>query len=177
VRQETLVPDLIQIRDLATRVAALQNKAKQQQVLLPSDVAHYIAQNVRSSPSALEGALLRLMAHSAVSGTEITLKFTQQVLANFIGAEARKVDIDPVQSLLSLPVGAQLAKNGKIKRQLTAEDQHFVFSLLGIRDERKASRVRHQLQVNLREHERERLARRDAYERDLERRAKKRKQG
>jgi hypothetical protein len=52
-----------------------------------------------------------------------------------------------------------------------------VFCLLKTRDERKTSRVRHELEVNMRESEREQLARRDAYERALERRAKGRKQG
>jgi len=173
VREES-VPNL-QIRDLAIRVAALQKRAEQEKVILPTDVALYIAQNVRSNASALEGALVRLVAHSSLTGTEITLKYTQQVLANFIAAEARKVTVDPLQKLLSQPFGAKVAK---IRRQEpTAADCHFVFCLLGIRDRRKTSRVRHELQVNMRESERERLARRDAYEREVERRAKKRKQG
>ena len=45
------------------------------------------------------------------------------------------------------------------------------------REGRKTSRVRHELEVNMRESERERLARWDAYERELERRSKKRKLG
>jgi hypothetical protein len=160
------------LRDLAIKVAALQKRAEQEKVVLPTDVALYIAQNVRSEASALEGALVRLMAHSSVTGTEITLKYTQQVLANFIKAQARKVTVDPLQQLPSLPLGS---KEAQIRRQNpTAEEGHFVF-WLEIRDKRKPSRVRQELQVNLRESERERLARRDAYERELERRAKKRK--
>lgn len=177
MRQESVL-DLILTPDLEARVAVLRKKAEQVKVALPTDVALYIAQNVRSNTSVLDGALMRLMAHSSLTGTEITLKYTQQVLANFIDAEARKVAVDPLQKLFSQPVGRQLAKIGKIRHQHpTAEDQHFVFCLLGIQDVRKASRVRHELQVNMRESERERLARRDAYERDLARRAKKRKQG
>jgi hypothetical protein len=68
-------------------------------------------------------------------------------------------------------------KEAKIKFQdPIAADRQFVF-FLKIRDGRKASRVRHALEVNLRESERQRLAHGDAYERDLERRSKKRKQG
>jgi hypothetical protein len=170
VREES-VP-IQQIRDLAIKVAALRKRAEQKKVILPTDVALYIAQNVRSNASALEGALVRLMAHSSVTGTEITLKYTQQVLANFIAAEARKVAVDPLQKL-SLPLST---KEAKIRRQdPAAEDRYFVFCLLGIPDEGRTSRVRHELQVNMRESERERLARWDAYEHELERRAKKRK--
>ena len=173
--REESAPNLIQIRDLAIKVAALQKRAKQQKVLLRTDVALYIAQNVRSSANALEGALDRLMAHSSVTGTEITLKYTQQVLANFIAAEVSKASLDPLQKLLSQPVGTKLAP---IRRpHPTEENQHFVCCLLGIRDEGKTSRARRELQVYTRESERERLARRDAYERELERRANKRKQG
>jgi hypothetical protein len=152
VREES-VP-IQQIRDLAIKVAALLKRAEQERVILPTDVALYIARNVRSNASALEGALIRLMAHSSVTGTEITLKYTQRVLANFIAAEARRVAVDPLQKL-SLPLGT---KEAKIER-----------------DGRRTSQVRHQLQVNMRESERQRLARWDAYERELERRAKKRK--
>jgi hypothetical protein len=177
VREQSVL-SLIGIGDVARKVSALQKRAEQENVKLPWNVALYIAQNVHSSASALEGVLVRLIAYSAVTGTEITLKYTQQVLANFIAAEARKVAIDPLQKLLSQPVEAQLPEISKIRRQHpTEEDQHFVFCLQEIRGVRKATRARHELQVNLRESERERLARRDAYERELERRAKKRKQG
>jgi two-component system, NarL family, response regulator NreC len=55
--------------------------------------------------------------------------------------------------------------------------RHSMLWWLNRRYERKARRVRHELEVNMREREREQLARRDAYERELERLAKKRKQG
>ncbi len=162
-----------QIRDLAGRVAALQKRAGQQKVVLPIDVALYIAQNVRSNASALETALIGLLAQSSVTGTEITLKYTQQVLANFIATEARKLDVDPPQKRLSLPLGT---KEARIRPQdPTAADRDFFICLLGTRGDRRTSRVRLELQVNMRESERERLARRDAYEREMERRAKKRK--
>jgi hypothetical protein len=173
--EEKSVPLLMLTPDLATRVGILRKKAEQIKVKLPKDVALYIAQNIRSNASALEGALVRLMAHSSVTGTEITLKYTQLVLANLIAAEARKVAFDPLQKLLSQPFGT---KEAKVRRQdPTTEDRHFVLCLMETQNGRKTRRVRHELQVNMRESERERLAGWDAYERELERRAKKRKQG
>lgn len=50
--------------DLKTRVAILRRIAEQEKVMLPADVALYIAQNVRSNARALQGALVRLFAHS-----------------------------------------------------------------------------------------------------------------
>ena len=171
--REEIAANLIWISELAIKVAALQKRAEQEKVILPTDVAVYIAQNVRSNARALEGALVRLMAHSSMTGTEITLKYTQQVLANFIKAEAVKVISDALEKPPSLPLGNRKAETRR--RDTTAEARHFVFCFLETRNERKTSRVRHELLVNMRESERERLARRDAYERDLERRAKKRK--
>jgi len=83
----------IQPPDLETKVAILQKKAEQEKVTLPSDVAMYVAQNIRSNVRELEGALIRLVAHSSLIGAEITLPYAQQVLKNFIDSQARKVTI------------------------------------------------------------------------------------
>jgi chromosomal replication initiation ATPase DnaA len=172
--REEIVPLLFPTADLETRVAILRRKAKQARVVLPKDVALYIAQNLRSNAHAQEHALLRLMAHSSMTGTEITLTYTQGVLKNFIDAQARTVAVDSLPQLLSQQFGA---KEAETRRQgSTATNHDFIFFLLKARDGRKTSRVRHELEVHMRESERERLARRDAYERELECRAKKRKQ-
>src|SRR5271157_4664448 len=87
----------IQPPDLETKVAILQKKAEQEQVTLPTDVALFIASNIRSNVRELEGALIRLVAHSSLIGAEITLPYTQQVLKNFIDSQARKVTIESIQ--------------------------------------------------------------------------------
>jgi len=183
---EESVRNLIPTPDLEAIVAHLRKRAEREKIKLPADVALYIAQNFRSNAKALEGVLLRLVAHSSLTGTAITLANTQQVLKNFIEAEGRKVTADPFQGLLA----QQLAKEFKVRPEnaTTAEakvrpqrspvaDHSFIFCLLKAGDGRKTSRVRHILEVNMRESEREWLARRDAYERELERRARKRRQG
>ncbi len=63
----------IQPPDLETKVAILQKKAEQEKVTLPTDVALYVASNIRSNVRELEGALIRLVAHSSLIGAEITL--------------------------------------------------------------------------------------------------------
>jgi chromosomal replication initiator protein len=98
----------IQPPDLETKVAILQKKAEQERVALPTDVALYIASNIRSNVRELEGALIRLMAHSSLIGSEITLPYTQQVLKNFIDSQARKISIESIQKLVAEQFGLRL---------------------------------------------------------------------
>jgi hypothetical protein len=178
--QEASVPHLVLTPDLDARVAILRKAAAKIELTLPADVTLYIAQNVRSNNRALEEAVLRLVGFSLVTNTQITLQYTQHVLRNFIAAEARKQVVEPVDPLRKLPsLGSRTKGFGTKEARAKVPDQadrRFVFCLVKTRDGRKTSRVRHELEVNLRESERERLARRDAYDRELERRAKKRKQ-
>src|SRR5580698_7911149 len=95
----------IQPPDLETKVAILQKKAEQEKVTLPTDVALYVASNIRSNVRELEGALIRLVAHSSLIGAEITLPYAQQVLKNFIDSQARKVTIESIQKTVAEQFG------------------------------------------------------------------------
>jgi chromosomal replication initiator protein len=100
----------IQPPDLETKVAILQKKAEQERVSLPDDVALYIASNIRSNVRELEGALIRLVAHSSLIGAEITLPYCQQVLKNFIDSQARKVTIESIQKAVAEQFGLRLVE-------------------------------------------------------------------
>jgi len=171
---EQSVPNPILAFELERIAAVLRKRAEQFEVTLPKIVALYLAQNIRSGTKALEGALLRLIAHSSMTGTAITLTYTRQALKHFIDAQAHEV---PVAPFPKMPPEQSGTIEANIKRQnRVASDHDFVFCLQ-TRDVRTNRRVRHELEVNMRESERERLARWDVYERGLERRAKTRKQG
>jgi chromosomal replication initiator protein len=100
----------IQPPDLETKVAILQKKAENEKVSLPTDVALYIASNIRSNVRELEGALIRLVAHSSLIGAEITLAYAQQVLKNFIDSQARKVTIESIQKATAEQFGLRLVE-------------------------------------------------------------------
>src|SRR5215467_1302845 len=100
----------IQPPDLETKVAILQKKAESERVSLPTDVALFIASNIRSNVRELEGALIRLVAHSSLIGAEITLPYTQQVLKNFIDSQARKVTIESIQKAVAEQFGLRLVE-------------------------------------------------------------------
>ena len=73
-------------------------------------MALYIASNIRTNVRELEGALIRLVAHSSLIGAEITLPYTQQVLKNFIDSQARKITIEAIQKAVAEQFGLRLAE-------------------------------------------------------------------
>jgi len=159
---------------LEVRIAILRQRAGQKKITLPKDVALYIAQNVRSTASALEGALALVIAHSSMVGTDITLNYAKAILENFISPRERTATVDPFQGM---SFGQASTKEGNSTRPTGAAHCSRIFRLLETPEGRKIRRVREVLEVNMREYEREQLAGRDGYERELERRAKKRKRG
>jgi chromosomal replication initiator protein len=98
----------IQPPDLETKVAILQKKAETEHVVLPTDVALFIASNIRSNVRELEGALIRLTAYSSLTGAEITLQTAQDVLKNVIDSQVRKVTIDSIQKAVCEQFGLKM---------------------------------------------------------------------
>ncbi len=100
----------IQPPDLETKVAILQKKAESEKVALTTDLALYIASNVRTNVRELEGALIRLMAYCSLTGAEVNLVTAQQVLKNFIDSQARKITIDAIQKAVAEQFGLRPAE-------------------------------------------------------------------
>ncbi|TMQ26708.1 MAG: chromosomal replication initiator protein DnaA [Deltaproteobacteria bacterium] len=66
--------------ELEVRLAILRKKAAVEQVVLPDDVAMYIATSIKSNVRELEGALIRLAAYASLSKKRIDLEFAQETL-------------------------------------------------------------------------------------------------
>ncbi len=98
----------IQPPDLETKVAILQKKAESDHVTLPTDVALFMASNIRSNVRELEGALIRLMAYSSLTGVDINLQTAQEVLKNVIDSQVRKVTIESIQKAVCEQFGLKL---------------------------------------------------------------------
>ncbi|GGH01399.1 chromosomal replication initiator protein DnaA [Silvibacterium dinghuense] len=100
----------IQPPDLETKVAILQKKAESEHVALPTDVALFIASNVRTNVRELEGALTRLFAWSSLNGVELTLPTAQQCLKQFIDTQVRKITIEAIQRAVAEQFGMRVAE-------------------------------------------------------------------
>jgi chromosomal replication initiator protein len=91
----------IQSPDLETKVAILKRKAEAEAVPLPDSVAMYIAGRIKSNIRELEGSLIRLIAYASLTGREISLELTQEVLKNVIDQDDKAVTIDTIQKFVS----------------------------------------------------------------------------
>ncbi|MGA3186150.1 MAG: chromosomal replication initiator protein DnaA [Bryobacteraceae bacterium] len=86
----------IQPPDLETKMAILDKKAEMEGVILPEDVRNYIATKTKSNVRELEGAMVKLVAYSSVTGSPINLGMAQQVLKYLIPGGERRVNMDAV---------------------------------------------------------------------------------
>jgi chromosomal replication initiator protein len=91
----------IQSPDLETKVAILKKKAETEAVPLPDDVAMYIAGKIKSNIRELEGSLIRLIAYASLTGQEISLALTQEVLKNILDHDVKAVTIEIIQKFVA----------------------------------------------------------------------------
>ncbi len=91
----------IQPPDLETKVAILKRKAEAEAVPLADNVAMYMAGRFKSNIRELEGSLIRLIAYASLTGREISLDLTQEVLKDVIDQDDKAVTIESIQKHVS----------------------------------------------------------------------------
>jgi chromosomal replication initiator protein len=105
----------LQPPDVETKMAILAKKSDALGLVLPDNVAEFIATKIKSSIRDLEGALTRLIAYSSLTGADITLPMANQVLKNLVDLEERRISIENIQRVVcqefSLALSQLKAKN------------------------------------------------------------------
>lgn len=100
--------------ELETRVAILKSKAELAGLVLPDEVAFFIAKCIRSNVRELEGALKRVMANAQFTGKSITIEFCREALKDLLALQAKLVTIENIQKTVaeyySVKVSELLAK-------------------------------------------------------------------
>lgn len=100
----------LQAPDLETKMAILAKKAEVLGVILPTDVAEFIASRIKASVRDLEGALTRFLAYSSLTGEEISLGMAHEVLKSVVDQDARRVSIENIQRLICREFGLSLVQ-------------------------------------------------------------------
>jgi chromosomal replication initiator protein len=104
-----LVTD-VQAPDLETRIAILREKAELDGISIPNDVIHLIANSVTSNIRELEGSLVRLLAFSSLTGSEITVDLAKEVLSEFLGAPRGPISVARIQQAAAETFGVPVEK-------------------------------------------------------------------
>jgi chromosomal replication initiator protein len=94
--------------DFETRLAILEKKAAYDDLVLPSEVAQYVAKNIISNVRELEGGLSRLVALSSLNHRTITLDFAREALRDLIAAGNGKIGIEAIQKAVAVHFHVQM---------------------------------------------------------------------
>ena len=93
--------------DLETKMAILDRKAEVDGIKLPEDVRIFIATKTKSNVRELEGALVKLIAYSSVSGVPINLAMAQHCLKHLAYPQEKKITIETIQKAVAEHFGMQ----------------------------------------------------------------------
>jgi chromosomal replication initiator protein len=108
----------IQAPDLETKMAILDRKAEEEGIHLPEDVRAFMATKMKSNVRELEGAFIRLLALSSLTGVEINLAMAHQALKSIVSHTERKITIDMIQKAVSDEYGL---RPGQLKEKTNAK--------------------------------------------------------
>lgn len=91
-----LVTD-IQPPDFETRIAILKKKAERNAAELPDDILYYIADIIKTNIRELEGALIKVIAYSALENKKISLELVKDILKDASAGDLKKITVEIIQ--------------------------------------------------------------------------------
>ncbi len=91
----------IQIPELETRIAILRKKARLDNLLVPNEVMVFIANKIKSNIRELEGALIRVVAFSTLTGKPITVELAAEALKDIIDSKPKQISIALIQEVVA----------------------------------------------------------------------------
>ena len=93
----------IQPPDIETRIAILRKKAGAENIFIPDDVVLFLASQIKSNIRELEGCLIRIVAFSSLTGSDVTVDRSKEILKDIITKEeiAVPITIELIQKVVS----------------------------------------------------------------------------
>ncbi|OGP88702.1 MAG: chromosomal replication initiation protein DnaA [Deltaproteobacteria bacterium RBG_19FT_COMBO_43_11] len=114
----------IQPPEIETKIAIIEKKMQENQLSLPSNVAHYIASHVESNIRELEGFLVRISAYSSLTGREIDLDLVKEVLKHLVKRNGNQ-EVS-IEEIIKAVAGKLNVKISDIKAH--NKNKHLVFA-------------------------------------------------
>ena len=119
----------LQVPDLETRIAILQNKLYKDGIEMPYEVIEYLAYSITTNIREMEGALISILAQSTLNKKAITLELAKQMIDKFVKNTTREISIDYIQKVVcdyfSLPL--ELINSKTRKREIVQARQLAMF--------------------------------------------------
>jgi len=90
----------IQPPEVETKVAIILKKAAAEKMLMPNDVAYFIATKIKSNIRELEGCLIKLGAHSSLTSLPIDTEMAKVVLKDLIVDDEKPITVELIQKIV-----------------------------------------------------------------------------
>ncbi len=87
--------------ELEMRVAILISKAQAEGIVMPEEVAFFVAKNVRSNVRELEGALRKILAYSRFNQKEISILLAREALRDLLSIQNRQISVENIQKTVA----------------------------------------------------------------------------
>ena len=119
----------VQMPELETRIAILKRRANDDGTRVTPEVIEYVATHVKSNIRELEGALIRLQAHAALTSREIDLKLAREVLRDLIKESRPNLTVEEIQRVTCeyLKIDEDLVRARTRKREIVQARQIAMF--------------------------------------------------
>ena len=115
----------VQMPELETRIAILKRRATDDGTRVREDVIEYVATHVKSNIRELEGALIRLQAHAALTSREIDLELAREVLRDLVKESRPHLSVEQIQRIVCeyLQIPEDLVRARTRKREIVQARQ------------------------------------------------------
>jgi chromosomal replication initiator protein len=111
----------IQPPEMETKIAIVEKKAQENNIVLPGTVTRYIASSAGSNIRELEGCLIRIAAYASLTKREIDMALVQEVLKKIIKNTEEKVTVEEIIKTVAGKFGVKISelKAAKKNKSLT----------------------------------------------------------
>jgi chromosomal replication initiator protein len=90
----------LQMPDLETRIAIIENKLYNDGVEMPKDVIEYLASSITTNIREIEGSIISILAQSSLNKKDIDLELAKQIIDQFIKTNKKKISIDYIKKIV-----------------------------------------------------------------------------
>jgi chromosomal replication initiator protein len=87
--------------ELEMRVAILIKKAEQDKIVLPEDVAFFLARQIQSNVRELEGCLKRVLAYAHFNRQPLSLDLCREALRDLLAVQNRQISVENIQKTVA----------------------------------------------------------------------------